>query len=106
LLKRLRDSPDATLSLPNRDLDTGDRVKPGTYRLTDETYAQLLDRLTSRPERQIAAELRQNILDFYADPDAPIYTKKDASAWKRVQSELPILKDLKTFDPVAREQHH
>jgi hypothetical protein len=105
LLKQLQESPDADLALPNRDLDTGNLVKPGTYRLTDETYAQLLDRITSRAERPIPAEVRQNILDFYADPDAPIYTKKDASAWKRVQSDLLILKDMKTLEAAARGQH-
>ncbi len=104
LLKRLRDDPDADLALPNRDLDTAGAVKPGNYRLADDTYAQLLDRVTSQPERPIPAELRQSILDFYADPDAPNYTKKNANAWKRVQSELPILKDLKTLEPVTRGQ--
>jgi hypothetical protein len=38
-----------TLALQNLDLDTGKAVKPGTYRLADETYAQLLDRLSSAP---------------------------------------------------------
>jgi len=96
LLDRLRSDPHAGLALPNLDLDTGDPVKPGTYRLTDETYAQLLQRLTSEPDRAIPAGLRENILAFYADPNAPIYTKKNAKAWKRVQAELPILKDMKT----------
>ncbi len=95
LLKRLRDTPDVDVALPNRDLDTGALVKPGAYRLTDETYAQLLGRIVSRPDRAIPAELRQNILDFYADPDAPISTKKDADAWRRVESELMILKEMK-----------
>lgn len=94
LLAHLRDARDADLSLPNLDLDTGNPVKPGTYRLTDETYAQLLDQLTSHQGSAINAELRQNILDFYADPDAPIYTKRDAEAWKRVQAELSVLTDV------------
>jgi Zinc dependent phospholipase C len=96
ILNRLRSDPRTGLALPNLDLDTGNRVKPGAYRLTDETYAQLLRRLTSRPDRAIPAELRHNILAFYADPSAPIYTKKNAKAWKRVQAELPILRNMKT----------
>lgn len=96
LLARLRDSPSADLALPNRDLDTGQVVRPGAYRLTDETYAQLLDRLTAQPERAIPAELSQNILDYYADPDAPIQTKKDPGLWRRVQSELLVLKQMNT----------
>jgi len=97
ILGKLRSDPHADLALPNLDLDTGNPVKPGTYRLTDETYAQLLARLTSRPERPIPAEVRANILAFYSDPNAPIYTKKNAKAWKRVQEELPILKNMKTL---------
>ena len=40
-------------SLTNIDLDTGDRVKLGDYRRADQTYKQLLDRLTSKPEQVI-----------------------------------------------------
>jgi hypothetical protein len=98
VISRLRNQPDAILALQNIDLDTGKAVKPGTYRLADETYAQLLDRLSSRPGPPIPAELRQNILDFYADPDAPIYTKKDPEAWKRVQLELQSLKESSERD--------
>lgn len=35
-------------TVPNRDLDTGAVVKPGGYRLTDETYAKLLGRIRRR----------------------------------------------------------
>ncbi|MFZ1206382.1 MAG: zinc dependent phospholipase C family protein [Candidatus Acidiferrales bacterium] len=96
ILDRLRSDPHAALALPNLDLDTGNPVKPGTYRLTDETYAQLLARLTSQDGRPIPAELQANILAFYADPDAPNHTKKNPKAWKRVQAELPILRSMKT----------
>ena len=97
ILGRLRDDPHADLALANLDLDTGNPVKPGTYRLTDETYAELLERLTSNPERPIPEEVRQNILAFYRDPNAPIYTKKNARKWKRVQDELPILKSMRAL---------
>jgi hypothetical protein len=93
ILSRLRNEPNAVLTLQNLDLDTGKAMKPGTYRLADDTYAQLLDRLSSRPDRTIPAELRQNILDFYADPNAPIHTKKDPAAWKRVQFDLQSLRE-------------
>src|SRR6185369_9058469 len=33
------------LRLENIDLDTGKPTKPGEYRLTDETYAKLVDKL-------------------------------------------------------------
>jgi Zinc dependent phospholipase C len=102
LLNRLRRSPNAGLALPNLDLDTGERVKPGAYRLADRTYAQLLARLVSRPDRVIPVELRRNILDFYADPNAPICTKRDEKAWKRVQFELLALRSVKTYAAETR----
>ncbi|MGH9683576.1 MAG: zinc dependent phospholipase C family protein [Candidatus Acidiferrales bacterium] len=98
MLDTLRTSGAAGIPLPNRDLDTGNLVKPGGYPLTDKTYAKLLDRLTSKPGRVLPAGLRQNILAYYSDPNAPITTKKNAKAWKRATSELEILKQMKSAD--------
>lgn len=53
------------IDLPNIDLDTGYRVKRGDYPLADRTYAELLERLTSRPDRTIPRDLKQNIENFY-----------------------------------------
>ncbi|MGH9727043.1 MAG: zinc dependent phospholipase C family protein [Candidatus Acidiferrales bacterium] len=98
LLKILLANPQAVLTLPNRDLDTGEKVKPGGYRLTDNTYAQLVAHLTSDPDRAIPRQLRDDILDYYSDPNAPIATKKNARAWKRLTSQLQVLKQMKTRD--------
>jgi len=99
VLARLRSSPQSDLSLENLDLDTGKPVIPGTYRLTDETYAQLLDRLTSKPERPIPEPTREDILHFYADPDGRNSVKKDGKAWARVQSDLLVLKTMPSTGP-------
>lgn len=98
LLKILAANPRAVLALPNRDLDTGEKVKPGGYRLTDKTYAQLVGQLTSDPNRVIPRQLRDDILDYYSDPNAPIVTKKNARAWKRLTAQLQTLKQMKTTD--------
>jgi transcriptional regulator with XRE-family HTH domain len=95
-MRNAQEGQEVDLALQNLDLDTGKPVRPGTYRLTDETYAQLLDRLTFRPERPIPAEVRQDVLDFYANPDSPNSTKKNAAEWQRVQSQLATLKAMKT----------
>src|SRR5215472_16074259 len=94
LLAQLRRAPDADLALANLDLDTGETVKPGAYRLTDKTYAQLVARLTSRPARPIPEGVQRNILDFYADPNGSNVTKKDADDRERVQSELTVLQSM------------
>ena len=85
--------PRVTMNLENRDLDTGYRVKPGTYPLTDQTYARLLDRLT-KLEAPVPDLLKQDIEAYYSDPSAPIVTKKNKKAWKRVQAELVQLSSM------------
>ncbi len=53
-------------ALPNLDLDTGKHVKLGDYPLTDQTYAALLKRITAKSDRLIPADLKQNIIEYYA----------------------------------------
>jgi hypothetical protein len=83
-------------ALPNRDLDTGAQVKPGGYHLTDETYAHLLAELTSKPTQTVPLRLQQDINDYYADPNAPISTKKDPARWALVQARLKTLQTMAT----------
>jgi hypothetical protein len=80
------------LTLVNTDFDTGRETRAGEYSLADKTYARLLDDLAKHNFDQASSELRQNILSFYADPNAPIATKKNAKAWKVTQEELDKLK--------------
>ncbi len=82
------------LHLPNTDFDTGRMTHAGEYKLTDNAYAHLVDQLSQDNFHQIAPELRNNILAFYSDPNAPIATKRDASAWEKTQQELERLKTL------------
>ena len=77
--------------VPNRDLDTGQRVVPGGYPLTDQTYAKLLARVTKDPTRPVPEGLRRDILDYYADEDAPISTKRDRKKWVQVQNQRRVL---------------
>ncbi|HXE14382.1 MAG TPA: zinc dependent phospholipase C family protein [Bryobacteraceae bacterium] len=85
---------DATGSLPNRDLDTGEETRPGAYARTDQTYAQLLHTLVANPSRPLARGVKEHLLDYYSAPNAPIRTKRDRKAWARVQSGLVILRNM------------
>jgi hypothetical protein len=82
--------------LVNRDLDTGQTVKPGGYPLTDTTYATLLERLTRDPKQAIPPGIKEDVAAYYADPNAPIETKKDPEAWEKVQDELKTLAAMPT----------
>jgi hypothetical protein len=52
----------ASLALANIDLDRGDGVKLEDYPFADQTYPQLLERITSEPNRPIPEHLRKNTL--------------------------------------------
>jgi len=83
------------LQLPNDNLDTGGITVPADYRLTDETYANLLDKTSGKP---ISDALRVDILAYYADLGKGFATKKDPEAWKKVLSELDKLRAVPTAD--------
>jgi len=91
-----RQSQDPRHPLPNRDLDTGRVVKPGGYSLTDKTYAELLHMLTRQPAVPIPPGIKVDIQAYYANPDAPITTKKDPRKWAQVQVDLATLGKMPT----------
>jgi hypothetical protein len=86
-----------SLVLPNRDFDSGNMTKAGEYSLTDDTYAKVLAQLSQRKFDLTTPALRDNVLHFYADPSAPIETKKDKVGWQKV---LVALDQLKLATPV------
>jgi len=86
-----------SLVLPNCDLDDGKGTKAAEYSLADEAYAKLLIRQSRRKFDLTTADLRANILNFYANLSAPIGTKKDRVRW---QSILAALDQLKLISPV------
>jgi hypothetical protein len=91
-------------TLPNRDLDTGADVRPGAYRLTDDTYAKLLDKLVADPHHTVPPGLKTDIVNYYADPHAPIYTKKNPQKWAQVQTDLQTLRSMPvSVQPTATE---
>ena len=59
------------LKVSNRDLDTGNRVSPGEYSLTDRTYDKLLMKLADKHFDGLAPDLRSNILAFYGSMKGP-----------------------------------
>ena len=83
----------STLSIANRNFDTGDATKAGQYSLADETYAQLVERLAKRIGQgsPVPAALLSDIRSFYRDRSAPIETKKHKKEWKKLTRALEQL---------------
>jgi hypothetical protein len=76
--------------LANLDLDTGNPTRLGDYSLADQTYAELLFRLASNPDRTIPLDLKQNILEYYAGLESL------PGADDRLRQPLEIVKAMKT----------
>src|SRR6202043_1418379 len=89
------------LVLPNCDLDSGQATKAAEYSLTDDAYAKLLAQLSERKFNLTSPELRDNILQFYSDPQAKIETKRDQVRWQAVLTELDQLKAVAPAPTVA-----
>jgi hypothetical protein len=95
LLNEIREGD---VDLPNDNCDVGEHTGPGKYRLNDDTHAKLLDKLADDHFTGASSQLREELLRFFAEPDAPYATKQNAKAWDRVQIEL---EQLKTAAPVS-----
>jgi hypothetical protein len=87
--------------LPNYNFHTGEVTGPGKYWLSDETHANLLDALARQNFSDASPEVRSEILEFFAHPDAPYATKSKPKEWAKVQAELEQLR--KAPSPVAAE---
>jgi len=87
---------DGTAPTPtDLDLDTGKKELPGAYPLTDETYAELLGRLTAVPDRELPPGLRENILAFYDHADAQSAWEREGHSWATIVKRLQVLKRMK-----------
>src|SRR5438445_6962078 len=90
------------LDLTNNNFDIGEKTGPGKYRLNDETHAELLDKLSENKFVGASSEVKAELLRFFAEPDAPYATKRNAKAWTKVQTQLQQLKSTPPVPVVAR----
>ena len=88
----LRQARASRINLQNRDFDTGEPTRAGEYKLADETYAKLLEQTSKKEFANMTPELRQNILSFYGNLNAPIATKKNNEDWQKTLRALDRLK--------------
>jgi len=96
----LREVQEDRLSLPNENFDVGSPLQPGSYRLGDQAYAELLDKLHGH-YADTPPELRGAILSFYRDLNAPISTKTNPKEWAKVIQEIDELKAADSPTPAV-----
>jgi hypothetical protein len=89
---------DGTLRLPNENFDVGEPTRAGQYRLADDAYAKLVDKLDGKP---VSPQLRAHILAFYSNLNAPLATKRKPKEWEKLLREI---EKLKTAEPAAIEE--
>jgi hypothetical protein len=82
------------LELANENLDTGSITTAATYKLSDDTYAELVEKTSGKP---VSEALRRDLLAYYADLEKPFATKRNSKAWRKLVNELNTLKSM----PVA-----
>jgi hypothetical protein len=85
-----------TDGIRNADLDTGDGIHPGNYRLCDLAYADLLHKIVRDPATPIPFGIKRDLLAFFADPNQATYLKRKPALFARMQAELPILRTIST----------
>ncbi len=93
ILDKLLTEGKAPLALANIDLDTGNRVKLEDYPLADQTYAQLLERITSEPNRPIPGNLKKDIVEYYASSGSDPELQKRQSEWLEILMKMRICDD-------------
>ncbi len=69
--------------LPDIDYDTGKPTAIGEYELTDDTYAELVDKLRDTKFDDLTAPLKENILTFYKGIDTVKLAQKYPGYWKK-----------------------
>jgi hypothetical protein len=80
------------LDLPNTDFDTGKPSAHGEYTLADDTYAELLKRLTGRPRASVPDALRTNITAFYAAAPNRMSSRKERKRAVKIKEMLAALR--------------
>src|SRR5215831_2684652 len=80
------------LKLPNENFDTGGLTGPGVYFKNDDAHAKWLEELARKDFAGASREVMDELLAFYADPDANYATRKSKKEWAKLQANLVGLK--------------
>jgi hypothetical protein len=90
------------LQLVNTNLDLGTPVAVSPYDGTEFTYTKLVDILAKHKFDGLSADLRENILDYYAKRKAPVLqsTPKALAETSKLNENLTLLRQVALAAPV------
>jgi hypothetical protein len=89
----VNDLKDRTFEVANANFDTGRPSRFGDYSLADETYGELLERLSDQKFKGTPVALTRNIVSFYGDGPGPsVLDKKVRKRWAKVERTLEELR--------------
>jgi hypothetical protein len=78
--------------VPNDNFDTGKPDPPGVYFMNDDVHAQLVEELAKTNFKSMTPAIRDELVHFYSDPNAPYATKRKPKEWAKLQVALQQLK--------------
>lgn len=85
--------------LADVNFDTGQPTQAGQYKRGDDSYAYLVGKLEGRHFDMVSSDLRENILGFYGNLQAPLDTKRHKNDWAKLRMQLQELKQAPVAGP-------
>jgi hypothetical protein len=89
------------LQLADLNFDTGKPSHPGEYRMADDAYAKLVQKLAQRDPASMDPSVRQNVLAFFSDLNQPYWTKENRKDWEET---VAAVQKLRSEGSAARMQ--
>ena len=99
--KLLREQRTQQLEVADLNFDTGKPTKPGDYRMADDAYSKLAQKLASKDPATVDASVRQDVLAYFNDLNQPYRTKEKPKDW---QNTVAAVEKLKSEGTAARVQ--
>jgi hypothetical protein len=85
------------LTIPNRNLDTGNPSRAGEYSLADKTHSDLVQQIAKTQFAHLTPALKARLLAFFASGPADLSVKH--KEWKKTRIALEELKSAPTSPP-------
>jgi hypothetical protein len=90
--EKINQAMNGSLELEPKNYDVGIVTPAGSYRLDDQAQCYWLNLLAAKNLTTVTPAIRNELLSYYNDLEAPIATKTDNKKWRQLVAELQQLK--------------